>query len=121
METTTQKEIVADKNLIAYCGLYCGACKSYLSGKCPGCHENTKASWCKIRQCNIENHLNSCADCKSIDLLECKKYNNFFSKVIGFILKSDRPACISRIKDIGYEQFANEMAENKTQTIKKKK
>jgi hypothetical protein len=24
------KEIVPDTNLIAYCGLYCGSCKSYL-------------------------------------------------------------------------------------------
>jgi len=27
------KEIVADSKLVAYCGLYCGACKSYLKEK----------------------------------------------------------------------------------------
>ena len=41
------KEIVADTNLIGYCGLYCGACKRYLKDKCPGCHKNEKAAWCK--------------------------------------------------------------------------
>ncbi len=29
------KEIVQNTDLIAYCGLYCGACKSYLMEKCP--------------------------------------------------------------------------------------
>lgn len=39
------KEIEADKNLIAACGLYCGACRKYLSAKCYGCHNNEKATW----------------------------------------------------------------------------
>ncbi len=30
------KEIVSDPKLVAYCGLYCGACKRYLQEKCPG-------------------------------------------------------------------------------------
>lgn len=119
MNTTIQKEIVANKDLIAYCGLYCGACRSYLSGKCPGCRENVKATWCKIRQCGIENNFQSCADCKSVELMDCKKYNNFISKVIGFVLRSNRPACIGRIKEIGYEGFAAEMAANRRQSIKR--
>ena len=45
------KQIVVDKKLIAKCGLYCGACNSYITGKCPGCNENVKATWCKIRNC----------------------------------------------------------------------
>lgn len=113
------KEIQVNKDLIAFCGLYCGACKSYLNGKCPGCRENIKATWCKIRQCGIENKFHSCADCTSIELMQCKKYNNFFSKVIGFVLKSDRPACIGRIKEVGYEAFASEMAASGRQTIKR--
>lgn len=36
------KEIAKNTDLIAYCGLYCGACKSYLMEKCPGCHETQK-------------------------------------------------------------------------------
>ncbi len=120
MNTTGLKPIVADKNLIAYCGLYCGACRSYLKGSCPGCRENVKASWCKIRQCCQENDFASCADCTSVKPEDCRKYTNFISKAIGLILNSDRAACIHRIEEIGYDQFAIEMTENKRQTIKRK-
>lgn len=120
MKTLSKKEIIADSSLIAFCGLYCGSCGSYLKGKCPGCRENTKASWCKIRTCCKDNNYLSCADCKITELPDCGKYNNFFSKVIGFILNSDRSACIRRIKETGYDGFAAEMAENKRQTIRRK-
>ena len=120
MKATNQKEIEVDKSLIAFCGLYCGACRSYLKGKCPGCKDNVKASWCKIRQCCIENKLQSCADCTTIELMECKEYNNFISKAFGYIFNSDRSACINRIKEIGYDDFAAEMANSGRQTIKRK-
>ncbi|MCX6251395.1 MAG: DUF3795 domain-containing protein [Bacteroidetes bacterium] len=114
------KEITADKNLIAYCGLYCGSCKSYLKDKCPGCHENNKAGWCKIRACNIEHGYQSCADCKDFtDVMECKKFNNFMSKIFAVLFKSDRKACIAMIRESGYEGFARFMAENKLQSIKR--
>jgi hypothetical protein len=121
MKTDTKiKEIIADKNLIAYCGLYCGACRSFLTNKCPGCKDNIKASWCKIRDCCIENNFQSCADCGKIELMECKKYNTLISKIIGYVLNSDREACITRIKEFGYDDFAIEMTNNKRQTIKRK-
>lgn len=115
------KEIIADKNLIAYCGLYCGACGSYTKGKCPGCHENVKAGWCKVRSCNQENGFSSCAECKTrTNPMDCKYFNNPVSKIFGFIFRSDRNACIAMIKERGYDQFAVYMAENKIQTIKRK-
>jgi len=120
MKVTNQKEIVADKSLIAFCGLYCGACRSYLKGKCPGCKDNVNATWCKVRQCCMENKFQSCADCTTIELMACKKYNNFISKAFGYIFNSDRSACINRIMEIGYADFADEMANNKRQTIKRK-
>jgi hypothetical protein len=120
MKDTNLKEIAADKSLIAFCGLYCGACKSYLSGKCPGCKDNVKASWCKVRQCNMENQYQSCADCTKAELMDCKKYNNFISKIFGYAFNSDRSACVKRIKEIGYSDFAVEMANSKRQTIKRK-
>jgi hypothetical protein len=116
---TVAREIPVDKNLIAYCGLYCGACRSYLSGKCPGCKENVKATWCKVRVCCIENSYLSCADCQLMELKECRKFNNFFSKVIGLVLNSDRSACISQIREKGYDIFAADMAASKRQTIKR--
>ena len=45
------KNIESDKELIAACGLYCGACRKYLAERCPGCRLNEKAAWCKIRSC----------------------------------------------------------------------
>lgn len=120
MKTTNHKEIVADKNLVAFCGLYCGACRTFLSGKCPGCRENLKATWCKLRLCCVENNFLSCADCNAIEPKECKKCNNFISKAFGLVFNSDRLGCISRIKEVGYDGYAAEMTNNKRQTIRKR-
>jgi hypothetical protein len=116
----SQNEIVADKSLIAFCGLYCGACPSYLKGKCPGCKENAKASGCKVRTCCLDNRLASCADCTSVELKDCAKYNNFIAKMVGLVLNSDRSACIGIIKETGYDDFAIGMAANKRMTIKRR-
>jgi hypothetical protein len=114
------KEITADPKLVAYCGLYCGACGSYLKGRCPGCAENEKAGWCKIRVCCMENHTPTCAACDQFaDVADCKKYHNLMSQVIGFVLRSNREACIDRIREIGPEAFADEMAQKRTPTIKR--
>lgn len=114
------KPVIADQNLVAYCGLYCGACRKYLSGKCPGCHENNKAGWCTVRACNTLNNYNSCTDCREFpNPMDCKKFNNFFSKVFALLLKSDRAACIAKIKAEGYENFTAFMAENQLQTLKR--
>ena len=115
------KTIVADTNLIAACGLYCGACKRYLNEKCPGCRENVKAAkWCKPRTCCLEKRYQSCADCKQYSLvMECKDYNNFIAKIFGFIFRSNRKACIDMIKDKGYEGFAEYMAEQRLQSLKR--
>ena len=115
-----EKQIVKDHKLIAYCGLYCGTCGKYLNGKCPGCTENAKAGWCKVRSCNIENNYKSCAECKEFaNVNDCKKYNNFISKLFGLIFRSDRAACISLIKEKGYEGYAGYMTDNKIMSIKR--
>ena len=112
------KEIVSDTKLIAACGLYCGACKKYIMCKCPGCSENIKATWCNIRKCCKENGYHTCAEC-SMNTKDCKKFNNFISKIFSLIFRSDRNACISYIKEKGELQYANDMAERKQQTIKR--
>jgi hypothetical protein len=112
---------IADKNLVAFCGLYCGECKAYKKGKCPGCQKNEKATWCKIRTCCREKGICSCADCNDFtNACECKKFNNIFSKFFALVFKSDRQACIDKIKEIGYAAFAEEMTKRGAHTIKKK-
>ena len=118
MET---QQLIPDIKQIAYCGLYCGSCQSYLKGKCKGCAKNDKASWCKIRTCCIENKYQSCAECKQYkEPMDCSKFNNLFSKFFALVFKSDRNACINMIKQSGYEGYALYMAQNRLQTIKKK-
>lgn len=103
-----------DIQLIAACGLYCGTCPGFLKGKCPGCKGNEKAGWCKIRTCNAEQGYISCGECAEYAgrTRECKKLNNFMGKVFGLIFGSDRFGCIERIRKVGNEQFAREMAES---------
>ncbi|MCP4426242.1 MAG: DUF3795 domain-containing protein [Chloroflexi bacterium] len=114
------KEIGADPKLVAYCGLYCGACKKYLQEKCPGCHENEKATWCKIRSCCMNNQYASCAECKEFsDPNDCKMFNNWMSKMFALIFQSNRAACINQIKEIGIQGHAEQMAELKLQSIKR--
>ena len=112
------KEVKIDKELIAYCGLYCGACGKFIKGNCPGCRKNEKAKWCKIRTCCINNNYHTCAECQ-MNTHDCKKFNNFFSKLFALIFKSDRNACIRRINDIGEENYAKEMSDKGKMTIKK--
>ncbi len=112
-------EIVANPKLVAFCGLYCGACKRYIKGGCPGCHENEKATWCKIRKCCLENEYSSCAVCEEFDDPRgCGKFHNFFSKLIGWLLRSDRRACVLQIKELGLEGHAKAMAELGRSSIK---
>ena len=113
-------KIEANPELVAYCGLYCGACRSYLKGKCPGCRKNEKASWCKVRTCCTDKNISSCASCDSFDNLnDCKKFNNIFAKFFELVFRSDRIACIRQIRAQGLDIHAKIMAENKQQTTKK--
>ncbi len=113
------REIVADESLVARCGLYCGACRRYLAEKCPGCVWNEKASWCGSRTCTLEHGYHSCADCSLKPIEECKDFNNFMAKVFGFVFRSDRKACVLRIREIGPAAFAEEMAAAKHQSIRR--
>ncbi|MBD3240989.1 MAG: hypothetical protein GF331_10425 [Chitinivibrionales bacterium] len=105
------KPIVAQSSLVAYCGLYCGACGAYRKGRCPGCHENAKATWCKVRTCCIEHEHASCADCAAYpNPNDCKLFNNMMAKLFGFVFRSDRRACIAQIRAKGIDGHAQAMA-----------
>lgn len=113
-------EIKNDPQLIAYCGLYCGACGKYQKGKCPGCKQISGQHWCKIRTCNIGQQFSSCADCPLETPNACKKFNNPISKVFAFIFGSNREKCILAIRENGAVWYAAHMAETRQQSLKNK-
>jgi hypothetical protein len=113
-------EIIFDENLIAYCGLYCGACPRFLKGKCSGCKANIKSKWCKVKPCNIETGIKSCAECKKyVDVDICKSFNPIIIKVGEFVSKTSRKSGIQMIKEKGSSSFASYMAKNKLVSIKR--
>lgn len=115
------RELVADRSLIARCGLYCGACRAYLKGRCPGCKENAKASWCKIRSCCHQHGYASCADCSEFkDPNDCVKFNNFVGKVFAVLFNSNRRACILKIRELGPDGFARHMVQLGRQSLPRK-
>jgi hypothetical protein len=109
-----------DVTLVARCGLYCGSCGSYRKGRCPGCAGNDSASWCAVRRCVRERGHATCADCaEHPDPRTCALFHNWISRLIGFVLRSDRPACILRIRSVGLEAYAAEMARSGRQSVRR--
>ena len=99
-------------NNVAACGLYCGTCRKFRKGSCPGCRANEKAAWCSIRSCCIEHEWQSCAECTldgRDDPMACRKLNDLIGKLFGLVFRSDRRGCLLRIRAIGSEVFAAEM------------
>jgi hypothetical protein len=112
------KDIRIDPNLIARCGLYCGACGKFQKGSCPGCHENSKASWCKPRSCCNESGFASCADCKTVqDPRACPKFDSVIANLFGLVFNSDRAACIAKLRDLGPDAYAAFMASHRLQSL----
>jgi hypothetical protein len=114
------REITANPELISFCGLYCGACGAYRRDKCPGCQANVKATWCGIRACCLEHSYSSCADCGDFaEVNDCGKFNNLISRVISFIFRSNRRACIENIRARGPRAHAELMAEMRRHSMKR--
>lgn len=110
--------IANDPSLVACCGLYCGACPSYLKGKCGGCRKSQKNGWCAVKKCVLEKGISTCADCGQYpDPRGCGKFNNFISRIMGRVFNSDRAACLAEIKRVGPKTYAAEMAERGRQTL----
>ena len=96
--------------IVAYCGLKCSDCGAYKKGRCKGCHsEKPMNKNCKIKVCTIEKNILTCAECTEFtDLKDCKKLNNFISKIFALIFKSDRLGKLNHIKEIGLENYKQE-------------
>ena len=89
--------------MAAYCGLVCGDCGMYRKGRCGGCDSgNAMMKNCKVKACAIEKNFKTCAECSEYEnLSDCKKLNNFVSKVFGFVFRTDRIGNLERIREGG--------------------
>jgi len=110
--------IRSDPKLIARCGLYCGSCRRFVKGSCPGCAQNSRASWCKVRTCCQEHGYASCAECETHpDPRTCKKFDNAIAKLFGLFFNSNRAACVDMIREIGPVGYAEFMALRRLQSL----
>ena len=102
---TNDKEFV-----LAYCGLVCSECGAYLKGRCQGCHSEKPINvGCKVKPCAQQRNYSSCAECADFEnLADCKKLNNFISKIFGFIFRSNRIGNLNRIRELGLDKFKEE-------------
>jgi hypothetical protein len=96
-----------EKQLVAYCGLYCGSCGAYQRGKCEACKPGGGFSACKIRICCEEKNYETCAECNYFET--CTILNSFTSRIFGVIFRKDRKGNLCRIKEIGVEKWVKEM------------
>lgn len=125
------KPVYVSSQLIAACGLYCGACRKFRMGKCMGCTVPEAEvpglrkpiakgfQWCKIRKCCQGKGYHTCAECDK-DVKDCKIHNNYVGKLFTFLFNSDRAACIRYIRHHGEDAFAERMAWDEKMTISKR-
>ena len=119
-EYQNQNEQTTDnEQFIAYCGLYCKACPSFISGKCDGCRSNSAKSavlykQCKVKPCCNENKFFTCADCTIHESTkDCKKYNPLLLKIASWIESTDRSKAIEMLQKEGRAAFAAFMEDKK--------
>ena len=116
----------SNTNLVSYCGFYCGACPTYIKGKCEGCKGNSPKcavgyKGCKVRPCCIEKEISSCAHCNEFDSVkECKIYNPFIIRFGQFLTRTNRRKGIEMIKKKGEVEFVKFMTSKNWVTIKNK-
>jgi len=92
---------------LAYCGLVCSQCGAFTRGRCKGCHSpKPMHSRCLVKGCAVERNVASCAECSEYaDLRDCRKLNNFVSKLFGLVFRSDRIGNLERIRRDGLVEF----------------
>ena len=106
-------EMCEDKKevVLAYCGLVCSECGAFVKGRCEGCHsEKPMHRNCKVKPCAMERGLTTCADCTDFEnFKDCRKLNNFISKIFALIFRSHRIGNLNRIREIGLDKFKEEL------------
>lgn len=62
---TGKEAITVKKQLLGKCGFYCGACPTYIQGRCRGCEKEHTAGDCFTRDCVKEKKLSVCGACEA--------------------------------------------------------
>lgn len=92
------------QDLGSYCGLYCGKCPKYISGKCPGCKEAVNST-CKIRTCGEAKGVKCCTECPGFPCPKTKALHDADSA------KGKKAAANCKvIKAIGYDKWLETQA-----------
>jgi len=118
------EQITTNENLISHCGFYCGACPTYLKGKCEGCRGDSPkcavgVKKCLVKQCCVENEFFNCADCtKFTTTKECKKYNPLSIRIGEWISSTSRGKAVEMIREKGRAEFLCYMVDKEWVTVK---
>jgi hypothetical protein len=126
-----------DVNLLAYCGLYCGACSfkvafdeqnrqhlkempakydQYKNAElefCPGCRLDHQRGSCKIRNCAISKDLTNCGECIDFPCAILKEFN-----YDGIPHHADCISNLRMIKEKGIDYFLDHQEKYWTCTCK---
>lgn len=112
---------MSEKNLVAPCGIYCGACRSYLLQKknlfkekgrksgCLGCRiRNKNCSFIK-RDCALirKNEIEFCYECENFPCDNLKKIDN------GYVNRYNVSPInnLKRLKEVGFKSWLQEKEE----------
>jgi hypothetical protein len=97
------------KNLVGYCGLYCGACGIHqgkikqagfvkMFGECPGCLTGGGPPDCAIRECCKPKAYSTCVEC--VETETCEKLQEYGPQAIERLQK---------IKAMGVDKWTEEI------------
>jgi hypothetical protein len=97
---------------VSACGLFCTNCGKFKAGKCKGCQVAPAFECCPVRTCCEQRIITTCAQCTDFaaprSYRECPKVNSFIARVISFFTRSDRPAALALLRDMGLEGYLAE-------------
>jgi hypothetical protein len=104
------------KEKTGYCGIYCGACPSFLKSTCFGCRsedksQNRNSKWsCKIRNCCIdEKKIEYCGKCNEFPCKEIKRKLIYSHKGDPkFNYRQKIPENMTEINELGLENWSQQ-------------
>lgn len=107
METSCCVAVVPDDTAISYCGFLCTECNKSKKGICKGCRQPETKSWCRVKNCCIENDIKNCASCKNFsDVADCRLLNSLSNRMLKYLRNSDKVANIKLLQSLDLNSYA---------------